>query len=196
MPSCVIFLSLSSFPSQSKPKLPAVQSCASMSRGAISFQSKANKLLQSTTQVLINIQPFAFESSPVYRSFPSICETCNPLCSKTGKLLFVGDQLQLLVGDKHGGPEVEGQAAACWFRHDVCTWLFAHDIMQHLIVDVAPGTRWRAAGLFRRVNIELVLCRRGPGANSPINSRGSYFLVCHCPAAISTPNIWSLCFAT
>lgn len=58
--------------------------------GAISFQSKANKLPQSTTQVLINIQTFAFKSSPVYRSFPSICETWNPLCCVTGgfKCLF------------------------------------------------------------------------------------------------------------
>ena len=58
--------------------------------GAISFQSKANKLPQSTTQVLINIQTFAFKSSPVYRSFPSICETWDPLCCVTGgfKCLF------------------------------------------------------------------------------------------------------------
>lgn len=47
--------------------------------GAISFQSKANKLLQSTTQVLINIHPFAFKSLQIYRSLPSICETWNPL---------------------------------------------------------------------------------------------------------------------
>jgi len=49
--------------------------------GAISFQSKANKLPQSTTQVLINIQAFAFKRGPIYRSFPSICETRHPLCS-------------------------------------------------------------------------------------------------------------------
>lgn len=44
-------------------------------RGAISFQSKANELPQSTRQVLINIHAFAFKSRPIYRSFPSICET-------------------------------------------------------------------------------------------------------------------------
>lgn len=44
-------------------------------RGAISFQSKANELPQSTRQVLINIHAFTFKSRPIYRSFPSICET-------------------------------------------------------------------------------------------------------------------------
>lgn len=44
-------------------------------RGAISSQSKANELPQSTRQVLINIHAFAFKSRPIYRSFPSICET-------------------------------------------------------------------------------------------------------------------------
>lgn len=38
---------------------------ASKPRGAISFQSKANELPQSTTQVLINIQAFAFKSRPI-----------------------------------------------------------------------------------------------------------------------------------
>lgn len=39
-------------------------------RGAISFQSKANELPQSTTRVLINIHAFAFKSSPIYGSIP------------------------------------------------------------------------------------------------------------------------------
>lgn len=55
--------------------LGPVQSIYLVLRGAISFQSKAHKLPQSTRQVLINIQTFAFKSSPIYSSFPSICET-------------------------------------------------------------------------------------------------------------------------
>lgn len=67
-------------------RVGSVQSFNLVLRGAISFQSKAHKLPQSTRQVLINIQTFAFKSSPIYSSFPSICETWQ---SHTG-LLFVG----------------------------------------------------------------------------------------------------------
>lgn len=60
---CVTFLSLPSFPRPAAQELPA-----SKRRGAISLQSKANQLPQSTTQVLINVHAFAFKRSPIYRS--------------------------------------------------------------------------------------------------------------------------------
>lgn len=58
-------------------------------RGAISFQSKANELPQSTTQVLINVHTFAFKSSPVYRSIPfHLGNTGSPVEERGGSLLL------------------------------------------------------------------------------------------------------------
>lgn len=97
-----------------KEKLPSSK-LHLMLLGAISFQSKANKLPQSTTQVLINIQTFAFKSSPVYRSFPSICETWSPLCLQ--KLLFVeGPGLNAHMRQiLQRAPQEEESAALCLF---------------------------------------------------------------------------------
>lgn len=54
-------------------------------RGDISFQSKANELPQSTTQVLINIHTFAFKSSPIYRSIPFHLGTESPVEEQGGE---------------------------------------------------------------------------------------------------------------
>lgn len=76
------FLSLSSFPMPVKEELPG-----SKPRGAISFQSKANELPQSTTQVLINVHAFAFKSSPIYRSIPfHLGNMASPVEERGGSL--------------------------------------------------------------------------------------------------------------
>lgn len=114
-----------------------VQSFNLVLRGAISFQSKAHKLPQSTRQVLINIQTFAFKRSPIYSSFPSICETRQ---SHTG-LLFVG------------GPRGEEYYGGYYGRLPVRLGSRRNYAHRH------TGTR-RSRGLQQRVNIELVLVAR------------------------------------
>lgn len=108
--------------------------------GAISFQSKANKLLQSTTQVLINIHAFAFKSGPIYSSFPSICETRLPFAQRDRCLQTRGRLRQIL------------QAV---FRLDVWT----------SDARVSRGVSRATGRGCARVNIELVLV---VSANSPI----------------------------
>lgn len=114
-----------------------VQSFNLVLRGAISFQSKAHKLPQSTRQVLINIQTFAFKSSPIYSSFPSICETRQ---SHAG-LLFVGGPR----GEEYYGGYYRRLPVRIGVRRN-----YAHHRM---------GTR-RSCSLQHRVNIELVLVAR------------------------------------
>lgn len=84
--------------------LGLVQSFYLVLRGAISFQSKAHKLPQSTRQVLINIQTFAFKSSPIYSSFPSICETWQ---GHSGLLFVGGPRREEYYGGYYTKPTVE-----------------------------------------------------------------------------------------
>lgn len=87
---------------------------------------------QSTRQVLINIQTFAFKSSPIYSSFPSICETWQ---SHSGLQLGGGRTTRGLI---LRSPSVESDEITC-----CVTW-----------------GQGGAAACSRRVNIELVLVAR------------------------------------
>lgn len=138
--------------------------------GAISFQSKAHKLPQSTTQVLINIQAFAFKSSPIYSSFPSICETWNPLCfAKTAVCRGLTCSYQTNITE--GPPGGRLGRSSVVLHVALCTLSVSSA--------VSRGTR-RSGRPLHRVNIELVLvvsansslftwlhCRRLPDLLSP-----------------------------